>query len=367
MPLTSSDSPTNGAAPAGQARVLRVARLDLPLDASTFDSMITGDPATALDVRRAHGDDDAAWQALSAAQAYHVSSAKDDMPRHWFVAAPLLARCPELLAVSSYGAGYDTVDVDACTKAGVCVMNQAGSNAGAVSEHTFGLVLGLSKRIGECDRRLRRGERFARQDAIGTDLEGRTLGLVGIGHAGGRTARLGLAFGMTVLATDPFVEPDEIVRRGAEPVSLSELLRRADVVSLHCPLDAGTAGLFGAAEFAAMKPGALFVTTARGGVHDEAALFRALTSGHLGGAGLDVWSVEPPAADHPLLALDNVLATHHIAGVTHGSRRQMASMAASQIIGVARGGRPPRLVNPEVWPAYAARFERVMGRRVGPA
>lgn len=367
MPLQSNDSPTRDPAPAGRFAGFHVVRLDLSLDASTFDSMIVGDPATALDVRPAYGDDDATWRALSTAHAYHVSSAKDDMPRHWFVAAPLLARCPDLLAVSSYGAGYDTVDVDACTKAGVCVMNQAGSNAGAVAEHAFGLILGLSRRIGECDRRLRRGERFARQDAIGTDLEGRTLGLVGIGHAGSRTARLGLAFGMSVLATDPFVAPGEIVRRGAEPVSMPELLRRADVVSLHCPLDASTAGLFGTAAFAAMKPGALFVTTARGGVHDEAALFRALTSGHLGGAGLDVWSVEPPAADHPLLALDNVLATHHIAGVTHGSRRQMASMAASQIVGVARGGRPPRLVNPEVWTAYEERFERVMGRRLDPA
>ncbi len=341
-----------------------VVRLDLPLDGASFDAIIAAEPEIDLLVKPARGDDAAAWQALSKAHVYHVSSARDDMPGPWFVAAPLLNRCPDLLAVSSYGAGYDTVDVDACTQAGVVVMNQAGSNAGAVAEHTIGLILGLSKRIAESDRRLRRGERFTRQDAIGFDLDGRTLGLVGIGHAGSRTARLARAFGMTVLASDPFVAPEKVVRRGAEPVSLGELLRRSDVVSLHCPLDARTSGLIGAAAFASMKAGALFITTARGGIHDEAALFEALSSRHLGGAGLDVWAVEPPTARHPLLALDNVLATQHTAGVTHDSRRQMASMAASQIVAIAGGARPPRLVNPEVWPAYVQRFQRVLGRKV---
>ncbi len=265
--------------------------------------------------------------------------------------------------MSAYGAGFDTVDVQACTRAGVAVVNQSGSNSGAVAEHTLGLMLGLCKRIAESDRRLRRGEHFTRADMMGFDLMGRTLGVVGIGHAGGRVAQLAKAFGMTVLATDPFVAPAEIVRRGAEPVALPELLRRSDVVSLHCPLDASTRGMLGAAQFASMPRGALFITTARGGIHDEAALERALRSGHLAGAGLDVWSVEPPPAQHPLLALDNVLATHHSAGVTVDSRRQMATMGATQILDIAHGARPPRLVNPEVWPAYAARFERILGRR----
>ena len=341
----------------------RVVRLDLPLDAVSFDTLVRSDKSVALDVAPVSGDGSAVWDALSQAHVYHISSARDDLPRQWFAAEPLLQRCPGLLAVSTYGAGYDTVDVDACTRAGVAVMNQAGSNASAVAEHTLGLMLGLCKRISESDRRLRRGERFTRADAMGFDLRGRTLGVVGIGHAGGRVAQLARAFGMAVLATDPFVEPQEITRRGADPVSLAELLRRADVVSLHSPLDASTRGMLGAAEFAAMKQGALFVTTARGGIHDEAALEQALRSGHLGGAGLDVWSVEPPPADHPLLKLDNVLATHHTAGVTVDSRRQMATMAASQILKVVHGGRPPRLVNPDVWPAYASRFESIIGRR----
>ncbi len=347
--------------------ILRVFRLDLPLDAETFDGFMEQEPSVALKVCPAQGDDAGCWQALGKAHVNHVSSAKDDLPAPWFVGPALLERCPNLLAVSAYGAGFDTVDADACSRAGVAVMNQAGSNASAVAEHTLGLMLGLSKRIAESDRRLRRGERFTRADAKGFDLFGRTLGLVGIGHAGRRAAHLAAAFGMNVIAHDPFVAPDEIKRRGAEPVSLEDLLRRADVVSLHCPLDASTRGLFGRAAFASMKAGALFISTARGGIHDEAALFGALQSGHLAGAGLDVWQVEPPPANHPLLKLDNVLATHHTAGVTVDSRRQMATMAAIQIIGLAKGVRPPRLVNPEVWPLFLERFERVMGRKLGSA
>ncbi len=336
---------------------LRVLRLDLPLDADTFDGLIGQDAGLQLAVRRATGDDTSTWQAFATADIYHVSSARDDLPAPWFANAALLQRSPHLLAVSTYGAGYDTVDVAACTAAGVAVMNQAGSNAAAVAEHTLGLMLALGKRITEIDRRLRRGERFTRSDAMGTDLAGRTLGIVGIGHAGTRVARLAAAFGMQVLATDPFVADSDIRQRGAEPVSLTELLQRADIVSLHCPLDASTQGLFGTPAFAAMKRGAFFISTARGGIHDEAALHAALTSGHLAGAGLDVWAVEPPPHQHPLLALDSVVATAHTAGVTRGARAAMATLAASQISALARGEPPSRLVNPEVWPRVAARLQ----------
>ncbi len=337
-------------------QVLNVVRLDLPLDATTFDAAIAAAPELRLSVQRAQGDDAATAQALAAAHVYHVSSARDDLPAPWFVNAALLQRCPRLLAVSAYGAGYDTVDVPACTAAGVAVLNQAGSNAAAVAEHTLGLMLGLCKRITESDRRLRSGERFARSDASGRSLHGRTLGIVGIGHAGRRVAALAQAFGMKVLACDPLLDAAEIKRRGAEPVPLPQLLQRADVVSLHCPLDASTEGLFDDQAFAAMRPGALFISTARGGIHDEGALHAALLRGHLGGAGLDVWNVEPPPADHPLLKLGNLIATAHNAGVTREARVAMASMAAAQIVSLARGERPPRLVNPQVWPQVASRL-----------
>ena len=302
--------------------------------------------------------------ALSDAHIYLISSAKDELPRQWFATADLIARCPKLLCVSASGAGYDTVDVDACTKAGIIVVNQAGQNAGAVAEHTLGLMLSLSKRIGECDRRMRREIGFAREEVMGRDISGRVLGVVGIGHIGTRVTALAKAFGMEVLAYDPYVAADEIARRGARPVSFADLLAQSDFVSIHCPRNAETIGMIGADAFARMKPGASLVTTARGGIVDEAALYAALASGRLAGAGVDVWDREPPPLDHPLLALDNVVATYHTAGVTVEARRNMAAQAAEQIVGVLQGGRPPRLVNPQAWDAYRARFGTIMGRTV---
>jgi D-3-phosphoglycerate dehydrogenase len=246
----------------------------------------------------------------------------------------------------------------------VAVVNQAGGNANSVAEHTLGLMLSLSRRITECDRRLRRERGFSREDVMGREIGGKVVGLVGLGHIGTRVAQLAHAFGMTVLAVDPYLTEEEVGRRGAQPATLDEVLARSDFVSVHCPRGKETLGMFDAHAFARMKPGAAFITTARGGIHDEQALLAALRSGHLGGAGLDVWEPEPPLLDHGLLQLDNVVATFHTAGVAKEARRNMADIAAEQIVGFLKGARPPRLVNPEVWPACAARFEAVLGRRI---
>jgi D-3-phosphoglycerate dehydrogenase len=307
------------------------------------------------------GADERAWAALNEAHVYAISSAKDELPRRWFATAELLQRCPRLLCVSTSGAGYDTVDVDACSKAGIIVANQAGINAPAVAEHTLGMMLALYKRIAECDRRLRRERGFAREDLMGREISGKTLGVVGIGHVGTRVAHLAQAFGMTVLAYDPYVDAEETARRGARSVTLDELLSQSDIVSIHCPRTSETLGMIDARAYARMKQGALFVTTARGGIHDEAPLFDALQSGHLAGAALDVWEKEPPPLQHPLLTLENVIATYHTAGVTFESRRAVAAEGAEQIIGLLKGDRPPRLVNPEAWPAYRARCEAILG------
>jgi D-3-phosphoglycerate dehydrogenase len=337
----------------------RVVRSDRWIDPA-FDERLKREPGVSLAVFAAGGNPAAAWDLLSAAHVYHVSAAKDELPREWFVHAALLARCPELLCVSSSGAGYDTVDVAACTAAGVAVVNQAGGNAPSVAEHTLGLMLGVSRRMLEGDRRMRRDTGYSREDVMGHEIRGKTLGLVGIGHTGSRVAALGKAFGMEVIATDPFLPIEEIARRGARSVSFDALLAQADIVSLHCPRDAGTLKMMDAAAFARMKRGAIFVTTARGGIHDEAALVAALRSGHLAGAGVDVWDQEPPPLDHPLLAMDNVFATFHTAGVTHEARRNVASIGAEQIVAVLAGERPPRLVNPEVWPAFEQRRARIL-------
>lgn len=336
---------------------MKVVRADLWTDPA-FDQIVRARPGVTLDVFHAQGDDAAAWQLLSQAHVYHVSAAKDELPKQWFVNEALLQRCPELLCVSSKGAGYDTIDVAACTRAGVAVVNQAGGNAASVAEHTFGLMLGVSRRMLECDRRMRREQGFSREDVMGHEIRGKTIGIIGIGHVGTRVAALAQAFGMEVLATDPLLEPAEITRRGATPVPLDDLLAASDFVSLHCPRDAGTLRMIDDRALARMKRGAIFISTARGGIHVEAALVAALQSGHLAGAGIDVWDQEPPPLDHPLLQMDNVYATFHTAGVTHEARRNMASIAAQQVLGVLQGQRPPRLINPQVWPAVAERFRR---------
>lgn len=340
-----------------------VVRFDLPVNPA-FDQRLGREPDVDLTVCLRADPEEPGWAALSRAHVYHVSAAKDELPRRWFVSADLLARCPELLCVSSSGAGYDTVDIAACTAAGVAVVNQAGGNANSVAEHAIGMMIALSRRIIECDRRLRRETGFSREDLMGHEIGGKVLGIVGIGHVGTRVAALAHAFGMKVLATDPYLTEEEIGRRGAEPAALDDLLARSDIVSLHCPRAQDTLGMIDARALQRMKRGALFITTARGGIHDEAALFDALQSGHIGGAGLDVWDREPPPLDHPLLRLDSVVASFHTAGVTHEARRNMAAIAAEQIVGVLKGGRPPRLINPEVWPAYTARFVAVLGAQV---
>ena len=337
----------------------RVVRSDLWIDPA-FDRIVGEHPELALAVFPARGDTARARELLAAAHVYHVSAAKDELPREWFVTADLLAGCPQLLCVSSSGAGYDTVDVAACTAAGVAVVNQAGGNADSVAEHTLALLLGVSRRMIEGDRRLRRETGFTREDVMGHEIRGLTIGLVGLGHVGTRVAALAKAFGLQVIATDPLLADAEIERRGARPVKLDALLAQADVVSLHCPRDAGTLRMIDAAAFARMKPGAIFISTARGGIHDEAALVEALRSGHLAGAGIDVWDREPPPLDHPLLAMDNVFASFHIAGVTHEARRNVATIAAHQIADLVAGGRPPRLVNPEVWPAFERRRDELL-------
>jgi D-3-phosphoglycerate dehydrogenase len=340
---------------------LRVFRLGLWIDAA-FEARLRREPGVELLGCAVEAPEGEFIAGVSRAHVYQVGSAKDENPLHAFVTAPLLAKCPSLLCVSTYGAGYDTVDVPACTQAGVIVVNQAGGNAQSVAEHTLGLALAVSRRIGESDRILRRERGFSREDLMGREIAGKVIGLVGIGHVGLRVAKLALAFGMEVIAVDPFLTEEEIARRGARAVTLDTLLATADIVSLHCPRDKVTMKMMDAKAFARMKPGAIFLSTARGGIHDEEALLAALQSGHLAGAGLDVWDAEPPPLGHPLLALSNVVGTTHTAGVTHEARRNVAAMGAEQIAGVLKGRRPSRLVNPEAWPAYAARFEKLMGR-----
>jgi D-3-phosphoglycerate dehydrogenase len=299
---------------------------------------------------------------LSAAHAYQIGAARDELARHFHVDQDLLRRAPNLLIVSSNGAGYDPVDVEACTEAGVLVVNQSGGNAHSVAEHALGMLLTLSKRILEADRALRREANVNRNALIGTEAHGKTIGIVGLGNVGRRIAALckGL-LGMKVLAYDPYLTSSEMAARGGEKVELDELLSRSDYVSVSCPLTRESRGMIGQREFALMQPHAYFITTARGFIHDEAALLEALRHKLIAGAGLDVWAKEPPPPDHPLLEFDNVLASPHTAGVTREARANMGRIAAEQVLDALDGMRPPRIINPDVWPRYVRRFERAFG------
>ncbi len=340
---------------------MRAVRTSLWID-PIYDRLMQAEPGIELKVMDVKGPEAQAWDLLGQAHVYQIAATKDDLPKPFFAHADLIARCPQLLVVSSNGAGFDTVDADACTEAGILVVNQSGGNARSVAEHTFGLMLGLSRRMIECDRKMHRTTQLTREEVMGHEITGKTLGLVGIGQVGMQVARIAQIFEMKVLACDPHVDPAEIRRRGAEPVDLDSLLAQSDVVSLHCPRDHSTLRMMNAKRFGQMKPGAIFITTARGGIHDEQALSEALRSGHLSGAGLDVWDQEPPPLDHPLLAMDRVYATFHTAGVTHEARRNVARMGAEQLIGYKNNlTLPPRCANPQAWAAHQKRRQSILG------
>jgi D-3-phosphoglycerate dehydrogenase len=305
---------------------------------------------------------DVATPVLGAAHAYQASSTRDELARHYHAGAGLLAKTPSLLIVSTNGAGYDTVDVKACTARGILVVNQSGGNAEAVAEHMLGMMLCLVKRVGECDRALRAGTVTNRNVFMGHEAFGKTIGIIGLGNVGKRVAELcGTLFRMKVIAYDPYLSAEVMRSRGAEKAELDDLLRRADFVSINCPLTDETRTMIGAREYALMQPHAYFITTARGFIHDEEALTQALREKKIAGAGLDVWGKEPPPADHPLMAFDNVIVTSHTAGVTHEARANMGRIAAEQVLDALDGKPVTRIVNPQVWPDYARRFERTFG------
>src|SRR5271166_2051521 len=217
------------------------------------------------------------WAELSQAHGYQIQP-RGELREPWFGDAALLARCPNMLALSSTGAGYDMIDVDACTAAGVIVVNQSGTNWEPVAEHALGMMLSLTKKIALSERAMKRTPNLDRRPYAGNNLRN---------------------------------------------------------------------------------------NTARGGIHDEVALAAALRDGRIAGAGLDVFLKEPPDPDHPLLNMDNVIASPHIAGMTVETMTEMCEATALQWLTIFDGGVPPRLVNPEVWPHYSARFAELLGFRPG--
>jgi D-3-phosphoglycerate dehydrogenase len=262
----------------------------------------------------------------------------------------LFTRAARLQVVARTGIGYDNVLVPEATASGVCVLNTPEAPTESTAEFTITLMLGLARKLALADRRFRAEGWVEPTELIGVDLAEKTLGLVGLGRIGSRVAEIARALRMKVIAYDPVITAATARERGAELVpDLPALLAAADVVSLHVPLTASNRGLIGAKEMAQMKKGAFLINAARGPIVVESALVAALQSGHLGGAGIDVWEPEPLPPGNPLLRLDNVVAAPHIAAATVEGRRRSHLTAVAETLKVLRGERPVYLVNPEVW------------------
>lgn len=250
-----------------------------------------------------------------------------------------------LKIIAKHGSGVDNIDIPAATRKGIVVTNTPGANADAVAEYVLSLALCTARRVALSDRHLRAGVPGQVQDGI--ELGGKTLGLIGLGDIGSRTARLFRnAFSAQVIAYDPHAPGSAFEQCGARQVpDIPAVLAEADVISLHVPLLASTRHLIGAAEFEMMKPGAILINAARGGIVDEAALHAALLSGRIAGAGSDVFEVEPPPADHPLLGLDNFVGSPHVAGSSREALQRMGFGAARAVLAVLAGDTPAHALN----------------------
>jgi len=267
----------------------------------------------------------------------------------------VLDHLPRLKVVASYGVGLNHLDLDAATERGIVVTHYPAYCTAEVADHALALILALNRRIVELDRDLHAGAWNAEGAHTRRILRGPvcplrelTLGIVGIGRIGSAVAQRAKAFGLTLLAADPYVAPAELVARGAEPVALDELLTRADIVTLHCPLTPETRGMIDARALGLMPPSAVLVNTARGPIVDLDALVAALTAGALAGAALDVVDPEPLPPGSPLYALPNVILTPHAAYYSERSVETLRRETLRAALAVLRGERPPVVANPAV-------------------
>jgi glyoxylate reductase len=277
--------------------------------------------------------------------------------------ASTIAASPRLAAISNLAVGVDNVDLASATQAGIPVGHTPGILTETTADFAFALLMAVARRVAEGDRyvRAKRWRAWTPRLMLGHDVWGATLGIIGWGAIGQAVARRGAGFGMRLLylGRDRSSARDQAPSRqdanastsappAAERTDLETLLRESDFVSLHVPLKAETRHLIGAHELAAMKPGAILINTARGPIVDQAALVVALSSGRLGGAGLDVTEVEPIATDDPILKLSNVVITPHIGSASHATRLRMAELAVDNLLDVFAGRLPRFCANPQV-------------------
>ena len=281
--------------------------------------------------------------------ANHVQSCHAILTRTELVDEEVYAAAPELSVVAKHGVGVDNIDVEAASRRGIQVVNAPESNTRSVVEHSQALILGIAKNIYHCHRAVSSGDFSARDHLGGFELGGKTLGLVGTGRIGREVGiRCARGFDMRVIAYDPFVDPDCIPPEIVFMDNLGDLLSAADFVSLHLPLTKQTERLIDREAFGQMKTSAFLVNAARGPIVDEPALIAALSGKEIAGAALDVFELEPPAQNNPLLEMDNVLLSPHIAALTREAKANMSLHAAMGIVEVLHGQAPSWPVNSPV-------------------
>jgi D-3-phosphoglycerate dehydrogenase len=246
----------------------------------------------------------------------------------------------KIIARTGVGVDPSRVDLEAAEERKIWVTNQPGSNAVSVAELVFGQIIALARHTHEADRAVKENRWSEYLKFTGTELAGKTLGIVGMGNIGARVALRARAFEMALLVYDPYIPESHVTALGGRWVGLKELLAESDFVTIHCPLNQETKGMIGAPDLALLKPSAYLLNAARGGIADEQALLEALRQKKIHGAALDVMADEPPAKDHPLLKLDNVLWTPHLGAMTQEAAQRGEWGAAEDVIRVLEGKRP---------------------------
>lgn len=261
-----------------------------------------------------------------------------------------MEQCPHLKAIGRPGVGVDSVDVKGATELGIPVVIAPGANTRSVAEHAMAMIFACAKNMLCCDREMRKGNFGIRSEYKAYELYGKTLGLIGCGHIGKVLAELATGVGMKILVYDPFLKPENVAEWGyGYRREMSEILREADVISVHTPLTPQTKGMIGQVELQMMKKTGIIVNCARGGIIDEAALCRALKENWIQAAATDVVVHEPIRTDDPLFALENLIVTPHMAGQTKEAASGVATLAAEGVLAVIRGEQWDKVCNPDAY------------------
>jgi len=261
--------------------------------------------------------------------------------------AELLAAAPKLKVIARAGVGVDNVDLDTATERGVVVMNTPGGNTISTAEHTFGLMLALARHVPQGDASLRDG-RWDRKALTGVELRGKTLGLIGLGRIGREVGKRATAFEMNVIGYDPYVNGDQLNGLGIQSVSLEDVYAQSDFISLHALITEETRGMINANSIREMKTGVRIINAARGALINDYDLAKAINDGKVAGAAVDVYEYEPPAPDHPLIGMKNVITTPHLAASTSDAQVNVAIEAAHLVIDALTTGTYQNVCNPAV-------------------